>query len=671
MTHMIYDNFELEITESGENSYRATKRSYGTGGDASRTFEMPFSKQELEEFLGRLGHPGRNAEGFEDAVKKFGTRLFDQVFDREMFNSLTVSFDEAEKKGRGLRIRLHLTDVPELASLPWEYIYHSNYKFVGRTITTPIVRYLNLGTNPRRFDIKPPLRVLVMISSPEGLPALNVKSEWEELNENFAELRRQGHVKLDLLENATEAALQDSLEKRDYHVFHFIGHGRYDPERKGGCLIFEDDRGKPHEIFGPRLADFLKGRPKLRLAIINACEGARVSTTDPFGGLAQSLIEVGLQAVIGMQFNITDSAAIGFARAFYNALKNYSPVDTALTEARIAMEKEWGTPVLFMRTEDGRIFAGDQAPDRPKPSSPEERQYQLMIDAAKEGNLVIFLGARANLCGRDAGEWQQGPYPPSDRELATHLSALRHLPDGELAEVSQFLALEDPDFLSAQLHDVFTKAFCTTPLHDFLATLPRKLRDAGDAHGHLLIITTNYDDVLERAFEAKGEKCDVVWYIGSGANAGNFYHKPHRGERSLILKENGDCVSLDERTVILKVHGAVDRNDALEDSYVITEDHYIDNFGYMNFKERIPVKLKDKLLDRGSQFLFLGYRLRDWSLRLIFRRIWEEQGPRSKSWAIIESEPDPLDEEFWNKRSVKILNVRLRDFVYRMEALLE
>ena len=62
-----------------------------------------------------------------------------------------------------------------------------------------------------------------------------------------------------------------------------------------------------------------------------------------------------------MQFEITDQAAVVFAQEFYSALADNYPVDAALTEARKAIfargnKIEWGTPVLYMRAPDGRIF---------------------------------------------------------------------------------------------------------------------------------------------------------------------------------------------------------------------------------------------------------------------------------------------------------------------------
>jgi hypothetical protein len=109
------------------------------------------------------------------------------------------------------------------------------------------------------------------------------------------------------------------------------------------------------------LGTLLHDEDTLRLAVLNACEGARAARTDPFAGTAQCLIQQGIPAVIAMQFEISDEAAITLTREFFGALADDYPVDAALAEARKALFTEgsgveWGTPVLYMRAPDGRIF---------------------------------------------------------------------------------------------------------------------------------------------------------------------------------------------------------------------------------------------------------------------------------------------------------------------------
>lgn len=146
-----------------------------------------------------------------------------------------------------------------------------------------------------------------------------------------------------------------------YHIFHFVGHGGFDQQTESGVLLLEDEQGRSRLVNGHYLGALLRDHFSLRLALLNACEGARTSRSDPFAGVAQHLVQQGIPAVIAMQFEITDPAAITLAHEFYNALADNYGVDAALAEARKVLyaagnDIEWGTPVLYMRAQSGQLF---------------------------------------------------------------------------------------------------------------------------------------------------------------------------------------------------------------------------------------------------------------------------------------------------------------------------
>jgi YVTN family beta-propeller protein len=163
------------------------------------------------------------------------------------------------------------------------------------------------------------------------------------------------------------AELQRQLRRGQHHVFHYIGHGRYDGELGDGQLAMEGPTGRAQPISGSDLGALLHDHRTLRLALLNSCEGARGGRTDPYSGTAQSLVYQGIPAVVAMQFEITDRAAIVFTRGFYEAVADGYPLDAAMAEARKAIrlqpnQVEWGTPVLYLRAPDGRIFDVAHAP---------------------------------------------------------------------------------------------------------------------------------------------------------------------------------------------------------------------------------------------------------------------------------------------------------------------
>ena len=297
-----------------------------------------------------------------------------------------------------------------------------------------------------------------------------------------------------------------------------------------------------------------------------------------------------------------------------------------------------------------------------------QQHYANLINFMLEGRVVPFLGAGANLCGRPhEAVWDEHEkrFLPSGGELSTYLSKEFHTPaDADLARVSQYVSLTTgTGALFGALHDLFDHDYEPTALHRLFAELPSVMRDRNMPARFQLIVSTNYDDLLERAFKKAGEPFDLVTYISDGDKRGKFAHTGPDGNTRIIDIPNqyGD-LSLERRTIILKIHGAVNRaiSDGEGDSYVITEDHYIDYLTRTDLANLIPVTLTAKL--RKSHFLFLGYGLRDWNLRVILHRIAGEQRLTYKSWAI-QRAPTALDQKFWGRRDVDILDIDLARYV--------
>lgn len=375
MTAIKYLNFDLLIERSGDRFQARVLNS--PAGQGSSHFTAPFSDLEIENFLLRVGRPRRSVRRLEspqtEAARAFGGRLFNAIFSEDVRVSLRTSQDEAERQGAGLRIRLHLNGVPELADLPWEFIYSPSLnRFLSLSVESPLVRYMELPERIRPLAIVPPLRVLAIISNPTDQEPLDVEREWANLRQAVSTLEQQGRLILERLETPTLAALQRQLRRAEYHILHFVGHGGFNEQAQDGMIMMEDERGRGRQVTGNDLGTILHDQRSLRLAVLNACEGARSSRADPFAGAAQSLVQQGIPAVIAMQFEISDEAAITFAQSFYESIADNYPVDAALAEARKAIfaggnEIEWGTPVLYMRAPDGRIFDIDRAS---QPSSP-------------------------------------------------------------------------------------------------------------------------------------------------------------------------------------------------------------------------------------------------------------------------------------------------------------
>jgi CHAT domain-containing protein len=374
---LVYENLDLLFKGNGD-GYRVRVTHAPGGADVpEQTFDVPFDDRDLENFVLRLGRSRGNVRRIDSpevqGTKDIGGSLFRALFSRNLATCLAKSLDRCQQAGQGLRLRLNLTEAPALLNLPWEFLYdQSTNRFLSLSDETPIVRYLAVDhpANPLRTPL--PLRVLVMVSNPDDdeYQDLDVEKETADLKKAVASLEGRGHLFLEFIP-AKLPDLTRALRGNSYHVFHFIGHGGFDQGSRDGALVLEGDGGRASLTSGQVLGTFLSDHRPLRLAVLNACEGGRSANDDPFAGVAQTLIQQGVPAVVAMQFEITDRAAIAFSDDFYASLVLGLPVDVAVNEARKSIyaqpnATEWATPVLYLRSPDGVLFDLESAPVLPE-----------------------------------------------------------------------------------------------------------------------------------------------------------------------------------------------------------------------------------------------------------------------------------------------------------------
>jgi L,D-peptidoglycan transpeptidase YkuD (ErfK/YbiS/YcfS/YnhG family) len=288
---------------------------------------------------------------------------------------LDRSRDKAGQGHQRLRIQLRIEN-PVVAALPWELLYDRRHEeFLCLSTRTPVVRYVELPEVQQPLPVEPPLRILAMVSTPSDLPELDFAAERARMDEALAPLVADGHVEIRWLEDRTSHDLQLALLDGPWHVFHFIGHGSFDEQLGQGVLALCDDAGATHRLPATDLAVLLGDHDSIRLAVLNACEGARADRVNLFSSSATALVRRGTPAVVAMQYPISDQVAIELARTAYAALVSGQPIDAALGEARKAAAVgfpgsfEWATPVLFLRAPDGHIFDVQRPTDPPQDDS--------------------------------------------------------------------------------------------------------------------------------------------------------------------------------------------------------------------------------------------------------------------------------------------------------------
>lgn len=368
-----YADFHLLINRSDllRNSGRYRGRVISSPvGQAAVDFDLPFNPEEIKHLSWRTGSGARQlaltaslaSQSARLTPQEFGARLFEALFAGSVGAAFLRSLDEAERSDTILRVRLQFDDVPEVAELPWEFLYSRDLgRFLVLSTRTPLVRYLGVAQGERPLAVPLPLRLLVIVSNPSDLPRLAVEEEWARLNQALDDLVEQGKLIVERLERATLATLRQWLRRQEVNLLHFIGHGSFDLPRNEGSLVFENEAQQAAQVNSAQLATVLGDHAALRLVFLNACQGASGGSQESFAGVAQKLVQQGVPALLAMQFAVSDRSAIALAHEFYLALSDGLPIESAVSEARKAIYSEgeafeWGTPVLFSRSPDGVIL---------------------------------------------------------------------------------------------------------------------------------------------------------------------------------------------------------------------------------------------------------------------------------------------------------------------------
>ncbi len=371
-----YLDFELRVSPGSGLDYPVSViRS--PAGEASGTMRFPFDALALERQLlglenailksGSLRRDIRTVSPETDNVAGFGKQLFQALFSDEVQTALRRSQDRARAEKKGLRVRMRI-EAAELSSLPWEFMYDPHEgDFVCLSSETPIVRYLEFDRPLEELSVEPPISILAVCASPNDRPGLDVEKERGRMEKATQEMQQNGTLTLRWQEQTTYRELQRTLRRGTYHILHFVGHGGFDAAADEGMLALTNDDGGTALTSATDLARLLADHPTLRLVVLNSCLGARGSTTNVFSSTAAALVRRGVPAVVAMQYEISDLAAIEFSRSLYEAIADGLPIDAAVSEARKMVvvtarnSVEWGTPVLHMRSPDGVLFKVDRS----------------------------------------------------------------------------------------------------------------------------------------------------------------------------------------------------------------------------------------------------------------------------------------------------------------------
>lgn len=350
----VYVDFDLHVTSDGS----ATANSCEGQASATISTAVPAA---IRSALAGVESRATSA----DDLQRVGKAFYDWLFPPAIHTHFTATEAVARQQGAKIRLRLRI-EAEAVAGLPLELAYReAGGYFLAINPGTVLSRFLNLplpqGQVRRREG---PLHALTIVASPDdpSLPKLD-PDEWEDiLREALAEPLQQGRVTFATVKRATLRNIRRALLKQPPDIVQFVGHGVYKGSK--GYLALVADDGGPKYLDDAGFANlFLGTSSNLGLVSLTACEGGASDDPQGFSGIAPQLVQRGIPAVVAMQYKVRIKTARLFLEEFYLAIAEGKPVDWATQWARGAIAQEYGiadrefaTPVLYMRAKGGNVF---------------------------------------------------------------------------------------------------------------------------------------------------------------------------------------------------------------------------------------------------------------------------------------------------------------------------
>lgn len=307
--------------------------------------------------------------------------------------------------------------------------------------------------------------------------------------------------------------------------------------------------------------------------------------------------------------------------------------------------------------------------------------YGVIWNRLRRGKVVPFLGAGASMAAR-APDAKWDPDNPASLPSGAELSRLladetsfpfsRPAETDDLATVSSYYCdMNGRRVLRERLRELLVGDYPCGALHSFLASLEVPL----------VFVVTNYDTLLEKAFIAANRAYDLVIHPADRRDYANavlwWPHgaaEPHFREPNRLEQD----IDLARKTVIYKMHGSVCSDNARWDNFVITEDDYVDFLSRMTTHTAVPSLFSSDF--REKSFLFLGYGLKDWNLRVVLKNLGRDQAAREdgpsdddelpRSWAI-QRNPSEFERRLWEARGVSIFDIGIDEFIDNLRRVAE
>lgn len=257
-------------------------------------------------------------------------------------------------------------------------------------------------------------------------------------------------------------------------------------------------------------------------------------------------------------------------------------------------------------------------------------KIEAITALAKSGNCILFMGAGVHFPS-PAGtpyNYTESQCPPLGSQFSQHLAAkcdfTKHFPTADVKNLQRVALCYETVYSRAALVEEIKEAVhknkVPSPALRALAELPFSL-----------IITTNYDQLFERALREAGKEPVIGVYSKEGYTTTADYLNATAKEPFLF-----------------KLHGDIQQ----PDSIVITDEDYIQFVLRMTDKDNFhPVPETFRYNFKRWPTLFVGYSLLDYNLRLLFKTLrWRMDKALFPTTYSVDPYPDPLIFDVWQNR---------------------
>lgn len=366
---------------------------------------------------------------------------------------------------------------------------------------------------------------------------------------------------------------------------------------------------------------------------------------------------------------------------------------------------------LDVQTEDARLFLEiavaviRRLNAAPQPAAGQQSAFDIVRDSTGAPSAAELAQALAERSSYDYfGHAKRrvsdltGRRDWDDEKLTRLLVALARLtalgsPSPPLLDASSYFAdrKKRQDFWS-DLHTLFRNKSEATATHAFVATAAERYlaKNADDVTAEdYLVITTNYDCLLEKTLDAR--PVPVPYYVMTvpfaeparidlrfSASARDYLKMSDAQYTRMVRNALTDGAvprvpslfsGLKSRSrplvVIYKIHGSL-HEDATpdKDGVVITNEDYVRFLSNASF---VPAYIPTRLAGLG--LLLLGYSFSDWNIRSLYRSVTHyrnaQEPDATMDYAVLMN-PSPYETGFFDRNKIDIFDTPLDLFCQRM-----